>query len=112
MDFEVNGEIVLENCAFSAVLEFLKTGHKACRSGWNGKGMYIALQVPDEHSKMSLSYIYMRTVSRDLVPWVASQTDLLSEDWNIISGVFQINSGVTPVKIQDKAKKVNHKKKG
>jgi hypothetical protein len=51
------------------------------RQGWNGKGMYIELQVPDEHSKMTLPYIFMRTVQGDLVPWLASQTDLLANDW-------------------------------
>ena len=43
--------------------------------------MYVALQTPDAHSNMTLPYIYMRTVTGDLVPWLASQTDLLSSDW-------------------------------
>lgn len=43
--------------------------------------MWLELQVPDEHSKMTLPYIYMKTVTGDLVPWIASQTDILSEDW-------------------------------
>lgn len=51
------------------------------RKGWNGRDMYIQLQVPDEHSKMTLPYVYMRTAQGDLVPWLCSQTDLLSEDW-------------------------------
>lgn len=53
---------------------------KFSRKGWNGVGMYIQLQVPDEHSKMSLPYIYMKTVQGDLVPWLASQTDILTDD--------------------------------
>lgn len=44
--------------------------------------MWLALQVPDAHSKMSLPYIYMSTVSGDLVPWLASQTDVLADDWS------------------------------
>ena len=51
------------------------------RAGWNGKNMYIELQRPDAHSKMTLPYIYMKTVQGDLVPWLASQTDMLADDW-------------------------------
>jgi hypothetical protein len=43
--------------------------------------MWVKLQVPDEHSKMTLPYIYMSTVTGDLVPWLASQTDMLARDW-------------------------------
>lgn len=56
-----------------------------CRAGWNGKGMWLKLQVPDEHSKMGLPYIYMRTVDGKLVPWLASQTDLLATDWEVVT---------------------------
>lgn len=66
---------------FGDAIQFLKDGRKVAREGWNGKGMWLALQVPDTNSKMSLPYIYMRTVSGDLVPWLASQTDVLAEDW-------------------------------
>lgn len=59
-------------------------GHRVCRTGWNGKGMWLALQRPDEHSKMTLPYVYMRTAQGDLVPWLCSQTDLLSSDWMIV----------------------------
>jgi Protein of unknown function (DUF2829) len=62
----------------------LKNGKKVFRSGWNGKNMYLALQRPDEDSKMTLPYIYMYTAQGDLVPWLASQTDILSEDWDIV----------------------------
>jgi hypothetical protein len=34
---------------------------------------------------MSLPYIYMRTAQGDLVPWLASQTDMLAEDWRFAS---------------------------
>lgn len=61
------------------------------REGWNGKGIYIMLQVPDEHSKMTLPYIYIVTndlesdnpkAPRGVCPWLASQTDILAEDWD------------------------------
>lgn len=66
---------------FGQAIETLKTGGKVRREGWNGKGMWLALQVPDSHSKMTLPYIYMSTVTGDLVPWLASQSDVLAEDW-------------------------------
>lgn len=69
---------------FEQVLNYLKQAplmNTAFRQGWNGKGQYIALQVPDENSKMSLPYIYISTVDGKLVPWLASQTDMLAEDW-------------------------------
>lgn len=58
-------------------------GQKVTRRGWNGRGMYLALQTPDAHSKMSLPYVFMRTVQGDLVPWLCSQTDLLATDWQM-----------------------------
>ena len=69
---------------FSNALNALKLGEKVARAGWNGKGMWINLQVPDEHSKMSLPYIYMKTACENQVPWLASQTDILAEDWEIV----------------------------
>lgn len=56
-------------------------GTRVARAGWNGKGMWLALQVPDANSKMGLPYVYMRTAHGPLVPWLCSQTDLLAEDW-------------------------------
>lgn len=70
---------------FGAAIKALKNGYKVSREGWNGKGMWLNLQVPDEHSKMSLPYIYMFTADKQQVPWLASQTDVLAEDWTVIS---------------------------
>lgn len=66
---------------FGEALETLKAGGRVSRTGWNGKGMWLELQRPDAHSKMTLPYIYMYTARGDLVPWLASQTDLLADDW-------------------------------
>jgi len=66
---------------FGQALDKLDSGYKVQRKGWNGKGMWIALQRPDKHSKMTLPYIYMSTAQGDLVPWLASQTDILAQDW-------------------------------
>ena len=68
---------------FSNALNVLKSSDRVCRAGWNGKGMWLELQRPDAGSKMSLPYIYMKTAGGELVPWVASQTDLLADDWEI-----------------------------
>jgi len=68
---------------FGAALAALKEGHHVARSGWNGAGMWLELQIPDERSKMRRPYIYMSPVDSQFVPWVASQTDLLAEDWYV-----------------------------
>lgn len=70
-----------DGMTFGMAIELLKKGYKVSRKGWNGKGQYLELQIPDEHSKMSLPYIYIHTVQGDLVPWLASQTDMLADDY-------------------------------
>lgn len=81
---------------FGEALEILKNGGMVKRDGWNGKGMWLELQVPDEHSKMTQPYIYMcipkdssahfgkNEKELDRIPWLASQTDMLAEDWIIV----------------------------
>jgi len=69
---------------FGWALEELKKGERLARKGWNGKNMFIELQRPDKNSKMTLPYIYMKTVQGDLVPWLCSQTDALAEDWECV----------------------------
>jgi len=69
---------------FSRALENLKAGTCISRQGWNGPDQFLKLQKPDENSKMTLPYIYITTVQGDLVPWLASQTDILSEDWVVL----------------------------
>jgi hypothetical protein len=71
--------------SFGEALIALKSGQTVARKGWNGRGMWLGLQRPDTHSKMTLPYIYMSTVQGDLVPWLASQTDLLAEDWEVVA---------------------------
>ena len=69
---------------FGEALHELKCGRCMARSGWNGKGMWIELQRPDNTSFMTLPYIYMSTADGNLVPWLASQTDLLANDWSLV----------------------------
>jgi hypothetical protein len=68
---------------FSEALDLLKRGSRLYRGNWNGRGMWIALQRPDTQSKMTLPYLYMRTVEGHYVPWLASQSDILGEDWYV-----------------------------
>jgi hypothetical protein len=77
-----------QTLTFSDALVKLKAGAKLRRSGWNGKSMWIQIQVPDAHSKMTLPYLYMEYPAGHpaypdgcRVPWLASQTDILAEDW-------------------------------
>ena len=73
-----------ELMTFGQAVELLKSGLRVARLGWNGKGMWLELQRPDEYSKMSLPYIYMSTADKQVVPWLASQTDVLSVDWVVV----------------------------
>jgi hypothetical protein len=82
--------------SFSWALELLKLGEKVARKGWNGRGMFIFL-VPGSTFKVNrppllgiypegtdISYyahIDMKTAQGYIVPWLASQADLLAEDW-------------------------------
>jgi len=69
---------------FSQALVELKNDKKVSRYGWNGEGQWIALQRPDENSKMKKPYIYISPVDGELVPWLASQSDLLATDYYIV----------------------------
>jgi hypothetical protein len=75
---------------FSFALRVLKSGGKVSREGWNGKGMWLELQQPDQFSKMTLPYVYLSYPSDSIntpgarVPWLASQTDLLASDWGVV----------------------------
>lgn len=69
---------------FGWALCMLRNLRRVRRRGWNGSGMWIELQVPDARSKMSLPYIYMKTADDKLVPWLASQTDMLAFDWELV----------------------------
>lgn len=84
---------------FGEALQACKTGAKISRQGWNGKGMFVvyqkaypdgipinkntshALGIPEGTVKKFLPYLMMSTAQGDFVPWLASQTDILAEDW-------------------------------
>jgi hypothetical protein len=89
---------------FGLALEHLKTGGRVCRTGWNGKGMWLILVSPSHatvtpnpwyynilHSNAlvpfepkPLPWIGMKTADNCFVPWLASQTDILAEDWELL----------------------------
>jgi len=75
---------------FGLAIEALRKGKKVARSGWNGVGLWLELQVPDAHSKMTLPYIYInypdnaKNTPGARCPWLASQTDMLADDWRIV----------------------------
>jgi hypothetical protein len=76
---------------FGFALEAARQGKKIARKGWNGKGMWIQAQFPDEHSKMTLPYLYIEYPKGSpaypdgsRVPWLASQTDMLADDWFVV----------------------------
>lgn len=66
---------------FGEALKRLKAGKKVSRDGWNGPGQYIMLQNPDAHSSNTLPYLWIHTAQDHRVPWLASQTDMLCDDW-------------------------------
>ena len=77
--------LMMETLSFSDALILLKNGRKVARSGWNGKGMYITLK-PGYTDGVNVysPYLEMKTADNNLVPWLASQTDLLTTDWMIV----------------------------
>jgi hypothetical protein len=83
---------------FSVALRVLKAGKKIARAGWNGKNMWLQLVEMDYYSVLPekidgiktgpewnlLPWIGMKTSDDKFVPWLASQTDILAEDWEVI----------------------------
>lgn len=80
-DLPVNGTALF---GIGRAIKEMRNGARVTRVGWNGPGQYLELQTPDAYSKMTVDYIYITTVQGDLVPWLASQTDLLAEDWSTV----------------------------
>lgn len=84
------------NMPFEQALRILKFGKAVYRDGWNGKGMFIyyihenVYEAQTEVAKKHFpggkvpygAYIAMKTTQGNVVPWIASQTDLLANDWH------------------------------
>lgn len=88
-----------DGLSFGLAVEALKMGMKVTRAGWNGKGMFLYFVTADYYPvKMQAAkdffgenslvpyrgYIAMKTVNNEVVPWVASQSDILENDWIIV----------------------------
>lgn len=92
----------MKNYNFGEALALLKAGRRVAREGWNGKGMFLYLNpasdvVVSEGRPMANGipvgtpvhcnpYIMMKTADAKttVVPWLASQTDVLAEDWTVV----------------------------
>lgn len=84
-----------DGMTFGIAIEALKKGLKVAREGWNGKGMWLRLvkrgyfdvgiSIVDEGCMGLLPWIGMLTADKKFVPWLASQTDMLAEDWQIVN---------------------------
>jgi len=88
-----------ELMTFGDALFLLKQGGKVARIGWNGKGMFLFL-VPGSVFKVNrppllgiypegteinyCPHVDMKTADGKIVPWLASQTDVLAEDWVVV----------------------------
>lgn len=85
---------------FGQAIAALKAGKRVSRSGWNGKGMFLYLVpgstftvnrpplmgiYPEGTAIKYLPHIDMRTADGACVPWLASQTDVLAEDWAVLT---------------------------
>lgn len=77
-----------QNFGIGRAVKLLHEGKALVRKGWNGKDQFLKLQIPDENSKMTEPYVYMKIVKADqpqvLIPWLCSQADLLATDWHIV----------------------------
>lgn len=88
------------NLSFGDAITYLKLGYKVARTGWNGKGMFLFL-VPGSTFKVNRApllgiypegteiqyhaHIDMKTADNQVVPWLASQADMLSNDWCLVN---------------------------
>lgn len=82
--------------SFGHAIAALKAGHRVARAGWNGKGMWIkhvsdceyevsSFDEPEDRQPTDLlPWIGMKTAGGQFVPWLASQTDMLADDWTIV----------------------------
>jgi hypothetical protein len=82
LDFKEN---TVDDFGIGWAVKQLNNGLLVRRRGWNGKGMFLGLQVPDEHSMNKAPYVWIMPVDGRRVPWVCSQADLLATDWEIVS---------------------------
>ena len=81
---------------FGKAIEAMKAGKRVARRGWNGKGQYIELAtgisymdrageiVNVEHDAIGNQAVAFCGTSGVQLGWLASQADMLSEDWVLV----------------------------
>ena len=82
----------MKEMTFGGALEAMKAGNKVARTGWNGKGMYLYLadgkllaqEIGDGSHPFTDSIVIKTADNRYCIGWLASQTDMLAEDWHIV----------------------------
>ncbi len=84
-----------DGMSLGLAVEAMKHGMKVARAGWNGKGMYLFLigmngdywtYTNGKNDNLPLlPFIAMKTADDKVVPWLASQTDMLTDDWRVYS---------------------------
>lgn len=85
--------MIPEEFGFGAALSLLGEGRRVTRAGWNGRGMFLvaisrwgaSFADSDLADLQPAPFIAMRTVDRRIVPWLASQTDVLATDWREVA---------------------------
>ncbi len=98
----INGTVLIN---FSIALGLIKEGLRVAREGWNSKEMFVFL-VPGSSFEVNRppllgiyaagtlinyhAHIDMRTADGQIVPWIASQTDLLADDWLIVATIGEV----------------------
>jgi len=76
---------------FGDAIRALKAGQRVCRAGWNGKGMWVMLVqgnlIPAPEGWMAMMpCLSIKTAQGTMQPgWLASQADMLAEDWEIVT---------------------------
>ena len=85
-----------QGMSFGDALKALKAGQRVARTGWNGKGMWLWIPealdefctkvfVCGDDAFETAPWIGMKTADNKFVPWLASQTDVLAEDWEVLA---------------------------
>lgn len=79
---ELGGEALF---GFGDAYKFLERGFCVTKKSWHKSGMFLTMQFPDKHSKMTAPYVYITIDSNYRVPWHPSQADMSEKDWILYS---------------------------
>lgn len=87
---ELREAVEMQREDFGLALVHVKEGGKAARAGWEPGGMWIRHVEPEgtsdfDYGMENMPYLEMKTADDKLIPWVATQEDILAEDWILIN---------------------------